>query len=130
MTNDKLGLTATLQQTVTESMLADHVGSGTVPVFATPQLILLLEKTAVVALKELLPPEQTSVGVALNVEHLAATPPGMMVTATATLTRIEGRRLFFDLFAEDEVETIARGSHIRFMVDAVKFSQKVHNKSK
>jgi len=124
----KPGLSATLTQTVTDAMTARRVGSGAVAVFATPELALLLEKAAVAALQGHLPPEQTSVGTALRIEHLAPTPPGMAVTATATLTAVEGRKLTFQLEARDEVETIARGTHTRFLVNQKAFAQKAKAK--
>ena len=128
MPQPKPGLSATLTQTVTDAMTARYVGSGSVGVFATPQLALLLEKAAVAALQGHLPPEQTSVGTALHIEHLAPTPPGMTVTATATLTAVEGRKLIFRLEARDEVEPIARGTHTRFLVNQKTFAQKAKAK--
>lgn len=124
MPNLSPGLTATLTQPVTEEKTANYLRSGTVPVFATPALILLIEQACVAALTNHLSTEQTSVGTALNVNHLAATPLGMTVTATITLVAIEGRQLTFDVSARDEVEDIARGSHTRVLVNTARFLQK------
>jgi predicted thioesterase len=130
MTALQPGLSATMTQMVSDSMLASYVGSGLVDVFATPELALLLEKAAVAALKDHLPPGKTSVGAVLNFQHLAPTPVGMTVTATATLTSIDGRKLTFAISARDEVEPIAKGTHTRFIVDAAKFRQKAEEKKK
>lgn len=122
------GLSAQVQLTVTEAMLASRVGSGLVDVFSTPELVRLLEQTAVAALSGALPAGQTSVGATIEIAHLAPTPVGMQITATATLTTVEGRKLTFNVSACDEVELIARGTHQRYVVDAARFGQKAQAK--
>jgi predicted thioesterase len=109
-------------------MLASHVGSGSEPVFATPQLVLLIEKAAVAALADHLPAGQTSVGTRLDVSHMAATPMGMEVSATARLTTVEGRKLVFEVEAMDARELIAKGSHTRYLVDASTFTSRANGK--
>jgi len=130
MTSLAAGLTATLSQVVSDNMLANHVGSGSEPVFATPELAALIERTAVAALAEHLPEGQTTVGTRLDISHLAATPPGMEVSATVTLTSMEGRKLEFEVEASDAVEQISKGSHTRFLVDAESFTQRALGKLK
>ncbi len=83
----KPGLTGTAEKTVSAADLATAHRSGTVDVFATPAMIALMEEAAVAALADVLPAELTSVGISLDIRHLAATPPGMPVQATATVTR-------------------------------------------
>ena len=122
------GLTGRASVTVTEQLTAAALGSGNVNVFSTPALIALLEAAAIDALKGHLPDGQTSVGTALNVKHLAATPVGMVVTATATLDAIDGRRLVFTVSASDEVERIGEGTHERFIVNQERFESKVREK--
>jgi predicted thioesterase len=134
MTNDlTVGLTAGLtghaQSTVTADLTAIALGSGDVPVYATPALIALLEAAAVDAVAGHLAPETTSVGTHLDVRHLAATPVGMAVRATATLSEVAGRKLTFTLEAHDEVEQIASGTHQRMVVDRARFIQSVENKT-
>jgi predicted thioesterase len=124
-----IGASAELRQTVTRETLAAKVGSGSVDVFATPELVLLLEKTAVAALAEKLEDGTTTVGSALNMTHLAATPEGMQVVATAKVVKAEGRKLTFEVSAEDEHELIAEGTHTRFIVDAEKFQRRADSKS-
>jgi predicted thioesterase len=118
------GLSATITQTVTEAMLAKNIGSGTVLVFSTPSLILLLEKTAVAALEGKLEAGKTTVGSGLDVTHLAATPVAMKVTGTAEVIAVEGRKIVFKVAAEDEQESIAEGRHTRFIVDEAKFQDR------
>ena len=119
---------ATVTQTVTEEMLAKNVGSGTVSVFSTPELVLLLEKTALLALDGKLEAGNTTVGSGLDVTHLAATPIGMIVTCTAKVVSVDGRKLTFEVTAEDEQESIATGIHIRFIVDAEQFQARADAK--
>jgi fluoroacetyl-CoA thioesterase len=122
------GLTGTASITVTADLTAAALGSGNVDVYSTPALIALIEAAAINALAGHLGDGQTSVGTALNVKHLAATPVGMNVIATATLTAVDGRRLVFDISASDEVELIGRGTHERFIVDQARFEQCVRDK--
>jgi predicted thioesterase len=128
MSESLIGLSAELRQTVTSAMLAANVGSGSVDVFATPELILLIEKTAVAALAGKLEDGSTTVGSALDVTHLAATPESMEVTATAKVVEAEGRKLTFEVSARDEQELIAEGTHTRFVVDAEKFFSRAKSK--
>jgi predicted thioesterase len=108
--------------------LASAVGSGLVDVFSTPMLVALLENAAVDALGSAMTQEQTSVGVHLDVRHLAATPPGMRVCAHAELLGVEGRMLTFRVWAEDERERIGEGTHQRALIDRARFERKVAEK--
>ena len=122
------GLTGTASVIVTADRTAAALGSGNVDVYSTPSLIALLEAAAINAFAGHLPDGQTSVGTALNIKHLAATPVGMTVNATATLTTIDGRRLVFDVSASDEVELISEGTHERFIVNQERFEERVRGK--
>ncbi|MEL6862614.1 MAG: thioesterase family protein [Pseudomonadota bacterium] len=130
MSESLIGLEAEVQQTVGADMLAASVGSGSVNVFATPELILLLEKTAVEALAGHLEDGKTTVGSGLDVTHLAATPVGMSVKATAKVTGVEGRKVIFEVSATDEVDKIAAGTHTRFIVSAESFQARADAKGK
>ncbi len=121
-------LTGNCQWTVTEAMTAAQVGSGLVPVFSTPMLVALMENAAVNALDNRLAEGQTSVGVRIDVEHLAATPVGDTVRATATLQEVEGRRLTFEIEAWDQTEKIDQARHERFIVDRDRFESRVADK--
>lgn len=115
------GLTGTASGEVTSANTAIALGSGDVPVFATPALAGLMEAAAVDALLDALDAEQTTVGVQLELQHLAATPLGMTVRAEARLMTVEGRRLTFRVSATDEVEQIGVGMHQRVIVDRDRF---------
>jgi fluoroacetyl-CoA thioesterase len=130
MSEALVGLSAELKQVVTREMLAVSVGSGRVSVFATPELILLLEKTAVAALEGGLEANTTTVGSGLDVTHLAATPAGMEVRGIASVVAVDGRKVTFEVSAYDEKEKIAEGSHTRFIVDAKKFQDRAEAKLK
>ncbi len=122
------GLTGEATTTVDHTNTAASLGSGLVPVYGTPALIALLELAAVHAVAEHLPPGSTSVGTHLDVRHLAATPVGMSVRATATLAQVDGRRLTFAVEAYDETEKIGEGSHTRVIVDTARFVQRTEAK--
>ena len=124
------GLNAEIEITVTETETAAHLGSGLVPVYATPALVALMENAAVRALEDHLPTGQTTVGGQIDVHHLAATPVGMKVRARAELLEVSGRKFTFQIQAWDEVEQIGEASHVRFLIDTDKFMAKVGEKGK
>ncbi len=128
MTDLRQGLTGAAEWTVTEAMTASHLGSGLVPVFSTPMLIALMENAAVNALESHIEPEQTSVGTRIDVEHLAATPVGVVVRAQAALIAVEDRKLTFAIEAWDNVELIGRATHERFLVNRARFEAKAAQK--
>ncbi len=115
---------------VTGEWSAVRMGSGTVPVLATPALVALMEQAAVRALEGRLPLGQTSVGVRIDVRHLAATPLGIRVRARAVLVAAEGRRLTFQIEAWDEAEKIGEATHERVLVDLARFMERVEGKAR
>jgi predicted thioesterase len=116
--------------TVTEALTARHLGSGGVLVYATPAMIALMEGAAVAAIDPLLPAGQASVGVAVSIRHLAATPLGHQVRARAEVTGVEGRQVTFAVQAWDEQELIGEGSHTRFVIDVARYQQRLAAKVK
>jgi len=108
---------------------APRVGSGKIAVLAPPIMINLIEEAAVSAIEELLPPGKQSLGTHLDVSHVAATPVGMTVTATAEVTEVEGRRVTFRVTAEDAVEVIGEGTHTRVVVTAETFEARLATKA-
>jgi len=122
------GLRGEAVLTVGEEHTAPRVGSGAIHVLATPVMINLIEAAALAAVEKLLPPGHQSLGTVLNVRHVAATPVGMRVTASATVERIEGRTIFFRVEARDERELIGDGTHERVVVNVEKFDQRVQRK--
>jgi len=122
------GLVGQIEMVVREENTARHLGSGNVAVLATPEMIRLMEKAAVAAIDHLLPDGYRTVGVAVNVRHLAATPVGMRVRAQAELIAIEGRKLIFRVEADDEAEKIGEGEHSRVIIDLERFKERVEAK--
>jgi len=112
-----VGLAKELTITVDSATLASSVGSGGIDVFSTPALIALMENAALSAVEAFLPPGQTTVGVRVDVRHLAATPAGEQVRARAELVEVDGRRLVFHVEAFDAHEKIGEGTHERMVVD-------------
>src|SRR5882724_3979888 len=113
---------------VGEEHTAPRVGSGAIHVLATPVMINLIEAAALAAVERLLPTGHQSLGTVLNVRHIAATPVGMRVTATATVQRVDGRTVYFTVEARDERELIGAGTHERVVVNVEKFDQRVKRK--
>ena len=113
---------------VADAHTAPRIGSGRVPVLATPVMINLMEAAALDAVEAMLPAGHQSLGIKLDVSHVAATPVGMKVVATARLVAVEGRRLRFEVEAHDEKETIGGGSHERIVVNVARFDERVQKK--
>ena len=107
---------------------APRVGSGAVSVLATPVMINLMEAAALAAVERFLPPGYQSLGTVLNVRHIAATPVGMRVQATAIVQAVDGRTIRFTVEARDERERIGDGTHERVVVNVAKFDQRVKRK--
>ena len=128
MTDLKLGLIGRSEMIVGTNDTAPRVGSGRIAVLATPMMINLIEEAALDALDGLLPDGKESLGTHLDVSHIAATPTGMKVTATAELIAIDGRKLEFRVSASDEVEVIGEGKHQRVVVHASSFAERIAKK--
>ena len=124
----EIGNTLTITETVEESKLACNVGSGAVEVFATPMMIALIEKCAAACVQDELPEGDATVGTLINVSHVAATPVGMKVSATATVTAVEGRKICFSVKAEDECGLIGEGTHERVIIHVDRFNDKAKAK--
>lgn len=110
------GRTAEVALTVTRADTAIALASGEVAVLSTPRVLALAEQAAVTAVKPALAPEETSVGAWVELDHLAPTPVGETVRARATLVRIEGRRLEFDISVHQGETLVARVRHRRAVV--------------
>lgn len=123
------GLTSSQSQRVTRERTAAAVGSGLLPVYATPAMIALMEKTASESVAPFLAAGETSVGTAIEVKHLAATPEGAAVRCQSVLTAIDGHRLTFEISVFDEVELVGTATHQRFIVTTERFLKKVGLKS-
>jgi fluoroacetyl-CoA thioesterase len=123
------GLTGTASTVATDELMAPSAGSGSAPVFASPSMVALMEGAAVDCVEKLLPPEHISLGTHLDVQHIAATPKGLTVTARATLMAVDGRKLTFAVEADDGVETIGKGTHTRVAVDSPRFMARLNAKA-
>ena len=124
----KAGAAGSAELTVGEEHTAPRIGSGKIRVLATPVMINLIEAAALKAAEHLLPEGHQSLGTLLNVKHIAATPVGMKIKATATVTKVEGRNIWFDVTAEDEKETIGGATHERVVVNVERFDKRVQRK--
>lgn len=128
--NITIGLTGEIKEKVTAENTAAVVGSGSLSVFATPSMISLVEKASCEALKDSLDEGSTTVGTLINVEHVSATPVGMLVTVKSTVTAVDGRKIVFFVEAYDEAGLIGKGTHERFVVFSEKFMVKTEAKRK
>ena len=122
------GLTGTTETVVTPDQTAPFVGSGRIAVLATPVMINLIEAAALAAVEHLLPQGHQSLGIHLDVSHVAATPVGLRVTATAEVVRVEGRTISFRVEAYDDRERIGGGTHQRVVVSVARFDERVQRK--
>lgn len=114
------------RMTVEERDTATVMGSGDMPVLATPRMTALMENAAMLAVAGELPDGSTTVGGHIDVSHIAPTPVGAGVEATAVLEKVEGRKLFFRVKAvQDGGVVIGEGAHLRFVVDRMRFLGKV-----
>ena len=125
----RTGIKGEARTVVSESNTAIKLGSGGVPVFATPGMIALMEEAALSSVQPFLAAGFTTVGIKISTSHLAATPMGMNVTAVSELTEVNGKRLVFKIEAFDNTEKIGEGVHERFIINTEKFLKKCEAKN-
>lgn len=125
----RTGLSGETEIVVGTRDTAPHVGSGKIKVLATPVMVNMMEEAALNAVEGLLPPGHQTVGIRLNITHIAATPVGMRVKARAELTKIDGRKLTFRVSAEDEKDLIGEGLHERIIVNVERFDKRTQEKA-
>ena len=118
------GLSARVELTVTDADTAQAVGSGDVPVLGTPRVLALAEAATVAATARQMPGGLTTVGVRAGIEHRAPTPVGRRVTALATLTKVDGRRLVFEVVVRDGEQLVAEVRVERMVLDRQRFIEK------
>lgn len=121
----QIGKKYTSTMIVEEKHLACNVGSGDLPVFATPMMMALMENAAMLCVADELENGSSTVGGQISSSHIKPTGLGKTVTATAELISAEGRRLKFKISASDEGGLIGEGEHLRFIIDKEKFMSKV-----
>ncbi|MBR5023181.1 MAG: dihydrolipoamide acyltransferase [Oscillospiraceae bacterium] len=123
-----IGMIGTVSALVEREDTALEVGSGSLLVYATPCMVALMEGAACEAIAEAIPEEKTTVGIELNISHLAATPVGMEVRAEAAVTAVDGNIVTFTVTAYDEAGKIGEGTHKRAIVTAQRFLDKTYAK--
>ena len=121
----EIGLSYTSTLTVDETNTAITLGSGDMPVLATPAMMALMENAAMNAVKECLPEGRTTVGGHIESSHIKPSPIGSTVKATAVLEKIDGRKLYFKISAHQGEALTGEGTHLRFIVDRERFLSKI-----
>jgi predicted thioesterase len=117
----EVGMTFEVKLEVRPDMSARHLGSGTIGVLATPAMIAMMEGAATRCVQDSLPAGQTTVGYIVNIRHLAPTPIGAEVVATARLLEIDGKRLKFRVEAHQGEKLVGEGEHVRVIIDSESF---------
>ena len=123
-----VGMKGIAETLVEREDTAKEVGSGDLLVYATPCMVALMEGAACEAIAQALSENQTTVGTALNIEHISATPVGLEVRAEAEVTAVEGKVITFEIHAFDEAGEIGRGTHKRVIINSQKFLEKAYTK--
>ena len=124
-----VGARGTYALVVRPEHLADRFKDAILPqVFATPMMVLSMENAALNAIREYLQPGESAVGTAVNIRHLAATPVGHRVEARAEVTKVDGRRIEFEVTARDETELIGSGTHERMVVELARLGGRLAGK--
>lgn len=120
-----IGASGQAMAEVTSANTAERFGNAGAAVFATPMLVALMEQAAIDAIRPYLEAGQGTVGTKVEISHLAATPVGMTVRATAKLAEIAGKKLTFMVEAHDDREKVGEGRHERYIIDTAKFLSKI-----
>ena len=124
------GLRHSRSVTVTDDLTPGHLRQDPIRVLSTPDMIRLVEQTAIEAVAPHLAPGQTTVGTRVDIAHLAATPVGMTVTITVELTEVDRRRLAFRIEVRDELDEAGKGTHERFIIDGAQRLPRLEDKLK
>ena len=119
------GLKHTSELTVTEDVTAMVIGSGDMPVLATPMMMALMENAAMLAVKDMLPEGQTTVGGHIESSHLKPSKIGDVVRAEAEVTKVDGKKIEFRVSAYSDKTLLGEGTHLRFIVDREKFMSRL-----
>lgn len=125
-----VGASGTRSVVVTPDLTVAHYHPGLPEAYGTPMMIYLMEVAAGTAIEPFLPAGWASVGVSVSVEHLAATPVGRTVTATATVTAVDERTVTFAVSAHDGIEAIGRGTHVRAPIELDRFNARLAAKAR
>jgi len=123
----KEGLEVEIEYLVEDKHAASFIGSSDVKVLSTPSMICMMEKTSRLLVQRYLPEGQTTVGTKVNVSHIKAVPVGVKIRIKSKLTRIEGRRLTFDVVAYWRGAKVGMGTHERYIVEKDRFLEKLRS---
>ena len=123
-----VGLKHSRSVKVTDEMTPAHLRHEPIRVLSTPDMIRLVEQTAIEAVQPCLAPGQATVGTRVDISHLAATPVGMTLTITVEVTEVDRRRLRFSIEVRDELDEAGKGVHERFIVDATQRMPRLQDK--
>jgi predicted thioesterase len=121
----EIGLKHTSELTVTDAVTAIVIGSGDMPVLATPMMMALMENAAMLAVKDKLPEGSTTVGGHIESSHLKPSKVGDKVSATAEVTKVDGKKIEFKVAAYSGDTLLGEGTHLRFIVDRERFLSKL-----
>ncbi len=121
----EIGLKHTSELTVTDAVTAIAIGSGDMPVLATPTMMALMENAAMLAVKDKLPEGSTTVGGHIESSHLKPSKVGDKVSATAEVTKVDGKKIEFKVAAYSGDTLLGEGTHLRFIVDRERFLSKL-----
>ena len=121
----EIGLKHTSELTVTEAVTAINMGSGDMPVLATPTMLALMENAAMLAVANKLPEGSTTVGGHIKFSHLKPSKLGEKVSASAEVIKVEGKKIWFNIKAYSGVSLLGEGTHLRFVVDKVAFMSRL-----
>ena len=121
----EIGLKYTSELRVNDTLTALAIGSGDMPVLATPMMMALMENAAMLAVKDKLPEGSTTVGGHIESSHLKPSRIGDVVRAEAEVTRVDGKKIEFRVSAYSGETLIGEGTHLRFIVDRQKFMSKI-----
>jgi predicted thioesterase len=121
----EIGLKYTSELTVTDSVTAIAVGSGDMPVLATPMMMALMENAAMLAVKNVLPEDCTTVGGHIESSHLKPSKIGDVIKAIAEVTKVDGKKIEFKVSAYSGDTLLGEGTHLRFVVDREKFMSRL-----
>lgn len=121
----EIGLKHTSEQTVSKALTAMQMGSGDLPVFATPAMMALMENAAMMAVANELPEGCTTVGGHIESSHLRPSKIGEKVSAVAEVTKVDGKKIEFKVAAYSGETLLGEGTHLRFVVDKEKFISKL-----
>jgi len=121
----KIGTAETETTIVEPRQTAKQVGSGTIGVLASPALMAIMEGVAYRSIENQLPEGFTTVGIQMNLAHKRASKPGELITCTAEVTKVEGKKVFFSIVASDNRGEIGAAEHIRYVVNTKEFLDKL-----